>query len=71
MQTALSFGLPVDQLIVGIGAALHYTNEQDPQAVELQAKIAEKGVIEAFKEISGVEDPKVLEEVLAAYNQLA
>ena len=71
MQTALSFGLPVDQLIVGIGAALHYTNEQDPQAVELQAKIAEKGVIEAFKEISGVADAKVLEEVLAAYNQLA
>ncbi|MBO6046130.1 MAG: mannitol-1-phosphate 5-dehydrogenase, partial [Erysipelotrichaceae bacterium] len=51
--TAMSYGLPVDKLIVGIGAALNYVNEEDPQAVELQAKIKDLGVVEAFKEISG------------------
>ncbi|MBO6046238.1 MAG: hypothetical protein J6P61_04755, partial [Erysipelotrichaceae bacterium] len=61
------YGLPVDKLIVGIGAALNYVNEEDPQAVELQAKIKDLGVVEAFKEISGITDEAVLADVKAAY----
>ena len=71
MTTALSFGLPVDKLIVGIGAALRYNNPEDKQSVELQEKIAEKGVVEAYKEISGVEDETVLAQVKAAYDSFA
>ena len=71
MTTALSFGLPVDKLIVGIGAALRYNNPEDKQSVELQEKIAEKGVVEAYKEISGVEDEAVLAQVKAAYDSFA
>ena len=44
---------------------------KDKQSVELQAKIAEKGVVEAYKEISGVEDEAVLAQVKAAYDSFA
>jgi mannitol-1-phosphate 5-dehydrogenase len=70
LKTAMKYGLPVDKLIVGIGAALRYDNPDDPQSVELQAKIAEKGVQAAFAEISGVDDTAVLEQVAAAYEQV-
>ncbi len=67
LSTALSFGLPVDQLILGIGAALRYQNPEDAQSVELQEKIAARGVAGAFAEISGMTDPAILEQVAAAY----
>ena len=69
--TAAGFGLPVDKLILGIGAALHYNNPEDPQSVELQAKIQEMGVREAFAEISGIEDVVLLDQAVAAYESLA
>ena len=70
-MTALSFGEPVDKLVIGIAAALHYVNPEDKQAVELQEKIAAKGAVEAFKEISGVEDEALLAQVKEAYDKLA
>ena len=69
-MTALGYGLPVDKLVVGIAAALHYNNPEDPQSVEVQAKIAEKGVVEAFREISGVEDEAFLAQVKEAYDKI-
>ncbi len=69
LSTARSFGLPVDKLIIGIGAALHYNNPDDAQSVELQEKIAAKGVKDAFAEISGVTDPELLEQVADAYGK--
>lgn len=68
-MTAAGFGLPVDALIAGIGAALRYENAEDAQAVELAEKVAEKGPVEAFKEISGVEDEAILEAVKKAYDE--
>lgn len=70
MTTAMKYGLPVDKLVVGIGAALHYNNPDDPQSVELQQKIAEKGVTAAFSEISGVTDEMVLAAVAKAYDEV-
>ena len=66
-MTAKGFGLPVDKLICGIGAALRYDNPEDPQSVELQNKIKEKGVKAAFAEVSGVTDEDFLDQVAAAY----
>ena len=65
--TAAGFGLPVDKLILGIGAALHYNNPEDPQSVELQAMIQEKGVREAFAQISGIQDADLLDQAVKAY----
>ena len=70
LSTAMSFGLPVDLLILGIGAALHYNNPEDAQSVELQEKISAKGVSGAFAEVSGVTDSAVLEQVEAAYKKV-
>ncbi len=43
LNGTLEYDLPNDHLIKGIAAAFHYKNEDDPQAVELQAMFSEKG----------------------------
>lgn len=70
LTTAMSYGLPVDKLVLGIGAALRYSNPEDAQSKELQEKIAAKGVAAAFSEISGVTDTALLEQVTKAYEQV-
>ncbi len=70
LTTAMSYGLPVDKLVLGIGAALRYHNPEDAQSAELQEKIAAKGVAAAFSEISGVTDAALLEQVTKAYEQV-
>jgi len=70
LMTALKYHLPVDKLILGIGAALRYKNPEDPQSVELQEKIAAKGAAGAFSEISGVQDHVLLEQVAEAYDKI-
>lgn len=71
LTTAISYNLPVDKLVLGIGAALRYNNPEDAQSTELQEKIASKGVAAAFSEISGVTDPELLKQVTDAYEQVA
>lgn len=66
----MSYGLPVDKLVLGIGAALRYNNPEDAQSTELQEKIAAKGVSGAFSEISGLTDHALLEQVTKAYDQV-
>ncbi len=70
LTTAMSYGLPVDKLVLGIGAALRYNNPEDAQSTELQEKIAAKGVSGAFSEISGLTDHALLEQVTKAYDQV-
>ncbi len=69
MMTAYEFSLPVDHLLIGIGAALCYNNVNDPQSVELQEKIATKGVRQAFAEVSGVGAEEILNKVESIYNE--
>ncbi len=70
LSTALEYGLPVDKLVIGIGAAMRYDNPDDPQSVELQQKIKEKGVKAAFSEVSGVTGESLLTEVETAYEKV-
>lgn len=58
----LEYGLPHENLVKGIAAALHYRNDSDPQAVEMQATIADLGVAAAVDRFSGNALPR---EVLA------
>lgn len=69
-MTAVGYGLPVEHLLIGIGAALHYDNAADQQSVELQAKIKENGVRAAFSEISGVTDAAILDKVVEKYDNI-
>ena len=68
MMTAREYGLPCDKLLLGIGAALHYNNPEDPQSVQMQQLIAEKGLNAAVAEITSIPagDP-VIGEIAAAY----
>ena len=67
MMTAYGYGLPVDHLIIGMGAALRYDNPADAQSVELQKKIKELGLEAAIKDITGIEDQELIARIAAAY----
>ena len=63
---AEGYGLPTDNYAVGIAAAMCYDNPDDPQSVQLQALIREKGVAAAVAEVSGVSTVRA-EKVAADY----
>ena len=70
LMTAKSYGISVDNLIIGVGAALHYDNPEDAQSVELQQTIKDLGVKEAVKKISEIEDEELLNAIEAVYQKL-
>ena len=70
LMTAAGYGLPVDHLLVGVGAALHYNNPEDKQSVELQEKINAMGVRAAAAEITGLTDDGLLDAIVAEYEKL-
>ena len=68
-MTAIENGFATPNLVLGIGAALHYNNPEDPQSVQLQQAISEVGVAKAFEQFSGVPaDSELAAQVLAAYD---
>ncbi len=67
LMTAMEYGFSVDNLIIGIGAALNYNNPEDTQSVELQNKIKEMGVAKAFSEISGIKDENIIKNIEKSY----
>ncbi|MDX9881073.1 MAG: mannitol-1-phosphate 5-dehydrogenase [Prolixibacteraceae bacterium] len=67
---AREYGLGAENLVLGIGAALHYQNEQDPQSVELQCMIREKGMEGAVSHVTGIVDPHLLGEIRQAYTEI-
>ena len=70
LMTAAGYGLPVDHLLVGVGAALHYNNPEDKQSVELQEKINAMGVRAAAAESTGLTDDALLDAIVAEYEKL-
>ncbi|MFM2588800.1 mannitol-1-phosphate 5-dehydrogenase [Vibrio sp. TBV020] len=52
LNGTLEYDLPNKHLVEGIAAAFHYKNEDDPQAVELQAMFEEKGFAETLAHYS-------------------
>lgn len=71
MMTAYGYGLPVDHLILGMGAALHYNNPDDAQSVELQKKLQEKGLVDAIREVTGITDGDLIARIVGAYDSVA
>lgn len=68
--TAYDYGLDVDNLILGVGAALHYNNPDDSQSVELQEKIAKYGLMPAVMDITSIADKDLLSKIENAYYNL-
>lgn len=49
------FELKNSNLLIGIAAALNYRNDDDDQATDLTQQISNKGVVQTFCDISGIE----------------
>ena len=69
-QTAHSYGIPTPNILVGIGAALHFNNPEDPSSVELQQLIASQGKEAAVQKVTGLEkDSEFFGRIIAQYNK--
>ena len=69
--TAQRAGVETPDLLLGIGAALHYNNPEDPQSVKMQERIAELGLKAAVAEFASLEaDAPILDQIVAAYAEV-
>ncbi|MDV6252587.1 mannitol-1-phosphate 5-dehydrogenase [Vibrio sp. EA2] len=67
----IEYGTENQALLKGIAAALKYTNDTDPQAVELQTSLKEVGVKPTLAKYTGLaEDSAEVAHIEALYNQL-
>ncbi|ELY3598157.1 mannitol-1-phosphate 5-dehydrogenase [Cronobacter turicensis] len=68
----LEYGLPHQNLVLGIAAAMHFRSEDDPQAQELAQLIADKGPQAALAQVSGLDaNSDVVALAVQAYNATA
>lgn len=71
LMTAKNFNLDIDNLLLGVGAALNYNNEEDSQSVELQSLISEKGVKESLAHVANLaQEQEILSKVEKYYNEV-
>ena len=68
--TALQYELPVDNLLIGIAAALHFNNPNDAESIAMQEKIASLGLREAAADITGIFDKQLLDKIEENYYKL-
>lgn len=69
--TARGFNINTDNLLLGVGAALHYDNKEDSQSVQLQSLINEKGIKASLAEISKISgDTDVLDNIEKYYDEV-
>ena len=68
LRGTLEYVLPNDNLIRAIATALHYRNENDPQALELQQSLMENGVAATVRKYSELQDEAVVTQIVSAYN---
>ncbi|HCG8758297.1 mannitol-1-phosphate 5-dehydrogenase [Vibrio parahaemolyticus] len=67
----IEYGTENQTLLKGIAAALKYTNDTDPQAVELQNSLKEVGVKKTLATYTGLaEDSDEVAQIESLYNQL-
>lgn len=71
LETALSYGLNVDNLITGIAAALRFCSDADAQSLKLNKDIEEKGVTEIITTITQITDKSIIEAIANKHTELA
>ena len=72
LMTAYNYGLPVDHLLVGAAAALHFDCPEDEQSVELMKAIQDGGVEKALEKYTGLKSEDALfTRILDVYRALA
>lgn len=72
LMTAHGYGLPVDHLIFGAAAALHFECPEDEQSVELMKAIQDEGVEKALEKYTGLKPEDTLfTRILDVYRALS
>ncbi|WP_172562661.1 mannitol-1-phosphate 5-dehydrogenase [Vibrio furnissii] len=67
----IEYGTENKTLLKGIAAALKYTNDSDPQAVELQTSLSQHGVTQTVAHYTGLDERSAEVQTIASlYNQL-
>ncbi|EKO3644866.1 mannitol-1-phosphate 5-dehydrogenase [Vibrio metschnikovii] len=67
----IEYGTDNTTLLKGIAAALKYTNLNDPQSIELQASLKERGIPKTLAHYSGLKENCVeVQKIEAIYHQL-
>ena len=71
LLTAREAGVATPNLLLGIGAALHYNNPEDAQSVAMQEKIATLGLKATVAEIASLDKTApIIDEIAAAFEQV-
>lgn len=72
LLTAFEYGLPIENLLLGIGAALHFQSPEDPQSTKMQEMIREAGLSAAIEKITGIDASSSLNmRIIKAYKEVA
>lgn len=67
----IEYGVENKTLLKGIAAALKYTNDSDPQAVELQDSLNQQGVRKTVAHYTGLDENSAeVQTIESLYNQL-
>lgn len=67
----MEYGVKNDVLLKGIAAALKYTNESDPQAIELQQSIVENGIKNTLEKYTSLDSTSTeVAKIEELFNQL-
>lgn len=70
INTALEYDLSIDNLLIGLAAALNFRNEEDDQAVELEKDIENLGLEKTIEKITEIKDKKIIEKIVENYEKL-
>lgn len=70
INTALEYNLPIDNLLIGLAAALNFRNEEDKQAVEMQDDIKNLGIEKTIEKVTEIKDEKIIEKIKDIYGKL-
>lgn len=71
LKTADGYGFPLNNLLLGIGAALHYQSLDDPESIRLQKMITELGIADTVAKITDIPAGSPLnEQIEKAYHEV-
>lgn len=70
MQTALYYDLPVDNLIIGVAAALNFRNQNDPQSKQLEEELNTQNLVDVIKNITKLTQPEIINKIVFNYQKL-
>lgn len=68
--TAYNYGKKIEKLCLGAACALKFNSPKDDSSLKMQEIINEKGVLNAFREISGISEEEILNKVVKYFNEI-